>query len=158
MNHQIKTYAIVILAVLTTFAFSSCDGGTSGKSTSKEVAVKEKRAEAGCGGCSSAQKSDAPVKVYYFHATRRCATCQAVEKVSKEAIKNAFGEKVTFISVNKDTEKDNPMIEKYHISGQKLLVIQGDKVEDLTNLAFMNARTHPEKLESKLVKTIQDKL
>ena len=27
------------------------------------------------------------VQVFYFHATRRCETCQAVENVSKEAIK-----------------------------------------------------------------------
>ncbi|MCF8380349.1 MAG: nitrophenyl compound nitroreductase subunit ArsF family protein [Bacteroidales bacterium] len=94
------------------------------------------------------------VQVYYFHATRRCATCEAVESVTKEALIEYYGDKVTFTSINREDEKDNPMIEKYKVSGQTLIIIKGDKVVNLTNDAFMNARTNPDKLKAKLKSTI----
>lgn len=94
------------------------------------------------------------VQVFYFHATRRCETCQAVETVSKEAIKEYYGDKVTFECINREEEKDHPMVKKYKISGQTLLIIKGDKKVDLTNEAFLNARKNPDKLKSKLKSTI----
>lgn len=96
----------------------------------------------------------AEVKAYYFHATRRCATCQAVEDVSKEAIAEYYGNKVTFESINRDEEKDNPLMAKYKVKGQTLLIINGNKKVDLTNYAFLYARTNPDKLKSKLKSTI----
>lgn len=103
---------------------------------------------------SNQAKSITNVKTYYFHATRRCETCQAVETVAKEAIKEYYGNKVAFTSINRDDEKDNPMIKKYKVSGQTLLIIKGDKVVNLTNYAFMNARTNPDKLKAKIKATI----
>lgn len=94
------------------------------------------------------------VQVYYFHATRRCATCQAVETVTQEALKQYYGDKIVFKSINRDEEKDNPMIAKYKVNGQTLLIVKGDKVVNLTNEAFMNARTNPDKLKAKIKSTI----
>jgi hypothetical protein len=92
------------------------------------------------------------VQVYYFHATRRCATCEAVEAVSKEAIQEYYGDKVSFESIN--NEEENPLIDKYEISGQTLLIIKGDEKMDMTNDAFLYARTSPDKLKKKLKKAI----
>lgn len=101
------------------------------------------------------QKNEKPaITVYYFHATRRCATCEAVESVTKEALKEYYGSKVSFTSVNREEDNDNPMIAKHKISGQTLLIIQGDKVVNLTTDAFMNARTKPDKFKKKLKSTI----
>jgi len=111
----------------------------------------------GCSGSTDAQvqvSSAASVKAYYFHATRRCATCEAVESVTREALKEYYGDKVAFQSVNIEEEKDNPMIKKYSVSGQTLLFIKGDKVVNLTNDAFMNARTNPDKLKAKIKSTL----
>ncbi len=94
------------------------------------------------------------VQVYYFHATRRCATCEAVESVTKEALKEYYSDKVKFESINREEEKDNPLVDKYKISGQTLLILNGDKKVDLTNDAFLNARTNPDKFKSKLKSTI----
>ncbi len=98
------------------------------------------------------QKTD--VKVYYFHLTHRCATCQAVEAVAKESLNDLYGNKVLFESINIENEEDNPLIKKYKVSGQTLLIIKGDKVVDLTNQAFMNARTNPDKYKAKIKSTI----
>jgi len=61
---------------------------------------------------SAENETTSEVQVYYFHATRRCATCQAVEAVTKEAIKEYYGDKVTFESINREEEKDNPLVAK----------------------------------------------
>ena len=34
----------------------------------------------------------AKVEVYYFHGTRRCETCKAVGKVSKELVEYKYGD------------------------------------------------------------------
>lgn len=107
--------------------------------------------------CTETHKSS-NVAAYYFHATRRCATCQAVEAISKEAIKEYYGDKVTFESINWEEEKDNQWVKKYKISGTTLLIISGDKKVNLTNDAFLNARTHPDKFKNKLKSTIDSLL
>lgn len=94
------------------------------------------------------------VKVYYFHGTRRCATCKAVETVTKEALKEYYGDKVTLTSINREEDKENPLIKKYKVSGQTLIVTNGKKKVDLTQTAFLYARTKPEKLKSKIKSTI----
>nr|WP_321486618.1 nitrophenyl compound nitroreductase subunit ArsF family protein [uncultured Draconibacterium sp.] len=104
---------------------------------------------ASCDGCAVAPQSS-EVKAYYFHATKRCVTCQAVEKVARETIEENYKGKVTFESINREKEKDNPLVKKYKISGQTLLLVKGDKMVDLTSAGFMNARTKPEKFEKRL--------
>jgi thiol-disulfide isomerase/thioredoxin len=99
------------------------------------------------------EKKEIPeVKVYYFHATRRCETCLAVENVTIKAVEEYYGDKVFFESINR--EKDKLLVNKYQISGQTLLIIKGDKKVDLTNDAFLNALSNPEKLKSKIKSTI----
>lgn len=92
------------------------------------------------------------VKVLYFHATRRCATCEAIEKVASETVKNQYADKVTFISINREEELQ--LAKTFQISGQSLLVIKDKEVFNLTNEAFMYARTSPEKLEAKVIETL----
>jgi hypothetical protein len=96
----------------------------------------------------------AEVEVIYFHATRRCATCQAVEDVTKEVLKNTYGNKIPFSSIDREKDKKNKLLKKYKVSGQTLLLIKGDKVVNLTNEAFLNARTNPDKFKEKLKSTI----
>jgi C4-dicarboxylate transporter len=104
--------------------------------------------------CIDAKQTNTDVKAYYFHATRRCATCEAVEKVTKETISENYKGKVSFESINREENKDNALVKKYKISGQTLLLIKGDEKVDLTSAAFMNARTNPEKFEAKLKSAI----
>ncbi|MBN2236906.1 MAG: thioredoxin family protein [Bacteroidales bacterium] len=100
------------------------------------------------------QTTDNQVKVYYFHATRRCVTCQAIEKVAKETIEEKYGNDIEFIVLNREKEENSALVRKFKISGQTLLVVKGDKIVNLTNDAFLNARTYPEKLKAKITETI----
>ena len=95
-----------------------------------------------------------PVEVYYFHATNRCVTCQAVEDVTREALKQNYGNQIQLKSINSDEESSKPLLKKYKVAGQSLLILKGNKIEDLTSFAFLNARTKPEQLKEKIKKTI----
>lgn len=108
--------------------------------------------------CNTQKIAQTEVVAYYFHATRRCATCEAVEQVTQETLKEAYGEKVSFTSINREEEKDNPLIEKYQINAQTLLIVKGDEVVDLTTNAFLNARSNPEKLQKEIISTVDEML
>lgn len=101
----------------------------------------------------------AKVEVYYFHNTRRCATCNAVEDVTLDAIKDNYGDQftsgeITFTSLNLEEESGEKVAKKLKVSGQTLLIIKDGKKKDLTNEAFMYAKTKPEKLKEKVLKVI----
>lgn len=120
-------------------------------SSAKEETKEEK-------ACCSEKVEETTATAYYFHATRRCATCQAVEKVSKEYIEANYAEKVTFISINREEDQNSELVEKYEIAGQTLLLVFGDEVVNLTTEAFLNARSNPEKLEELIKSTIDARL
>jgi hypothetical protein len=103
------------------------------------------------------------VEVYYFHFTRRCPTCMAVESESKKAVEALYPEQVksgqiTFTSINLDDESSKVAASRCKASGQSLLVISGSKRVDLTSKGFMYARTSPEKLKEALEKAIGEVL
>lgn len=98
------------------------------------------------------KKGDKAVKAYYFHNKRRCATCQAVEEVTQKCLKEKYGNKVEFVSVT--ITDDEPLVKEYKVARQTLLIVGGGQKVDLTNIAFLNARTNPAKLEDKIVSTV----
>lgn len=107
---------------------------------------------------SSAYNS-AKLKVYYFHFTHRCATCQAVEAESHKAIVALYPNqyksgKITFNSVNLDEDSNISIAKKCKVEGQALLIICGNKRYDLTKEGFMYARNNPDRLKQELKRTI----
>jgi len=99
------------------------------------------------------------VEVYYFHLTRRCVTCEAIEVEAKKAIAALYpsqskSKKISFIAVNLDKKENKALATKCKAEGQSLLVIRGNKRIDLTDDAFMYARSNPNKLKQALKKTI----
>lgn len=105
-------------------------------------------------------KNTAPtVEVYYFHFSRRCATCQAVETESQKAISTLYpaqykSGKIIFKSINLDEAGNKALAEKCKADGQALLLLSGNKRYDLTDKGFMYARTSPEKLKKEYKKII----
>jgi hypothetical protein len=108
---------------------------------------------------SSQKAVSAKVEVYYFHFTRRCMTCQAVESESKKAVESLYPEQVkkgavTFTALNLDEETSKAVAEKCKASGQNLLIICGNTRVDLTDKGFMYARSNPDKLKEEIKKVI----
>jgi len=127
---------------------NSCTNNQKAKEDQKTTEIK----------CCNKQKDNNEVQAVYFHGTRRCATCQAVEKVTKETLEKFYEKKVAFISINREEAENKELVDKYKVSGQTLLIIKGDKIINLTNDAFLNARSNPSKLEKKLKSTIESML
>lgn len=99
------------------------------------------------------------VEVYYFHFTRRCVTCIAVENKTQEAIVALYPEayskgKITFASINLEDEKSKPIAEKAKVTGQALVILSGDFKKDLTAEGFMYANNNYEKFKAEIQKTI----
>ena len=107
----------------------------------------------------AAVSKPAKVEVYYFHFTRRCVTCQAVESEAQKAMTALYPNqfkagKITFKSVNLDENDSKTLADKCKAEGQALLVFSGNKRFDLTEQGFLYARSKPDKLKQVLKNTI----
>lgn len=87
------------------------------------------------------------VEVFYFHNTRRCLTCNAVEAVTVEALTENYSGKIPFTSYNLEEAEGKTKAGELGVSGQALMVVKGDKKINLTNEGFMYARSNPDKLK-----------
>lgn len=112
------------------------------------------------------QTNKAVVEVLYFHGAQRCATCMAIEKNTKELVETAYAEplksgKLVFRSV--DITKEEALAERYEVSWSSLIFVDYDKsgnesAANLTEFAFGNARTAPDKFKEGLSERITEML
>lgn len=124
-----KTIKVLLLVVMALSMNISCSAQTNKKEESAKISKADK------------------VEVYYFHYTRRCMTCNSVESVSKNAVAELYGDKVSFTGYNLDEEAGEKKGKELEVSGQTLLIVAGDTKINLTNEGFMNARSNPDKLK-----------
>jgi thiol-disulfide isomerase/thioredoxin len=120
-----KTTVLLATLLLLIFTFISC----SSQSNKKVVAQKVESSN---------------VNVYYFHFTRRCATCLAVEDNARKAVEALFPNEVkagdySFTAINLDEASSKEIANKLSVGGQTLLVVRGDKKIDVTDKGFLNA-------------------
>jgi len=102
------------------------------------------------------------VQVFYFHNTKRCATCNAVENETKTALEMFYADKMkagtmAFTSLNLEEEDGKKRAQSLRVSGQTLLIVKGETQMNLTSEGFMNARTNPDKFHE-ILKTQIDQL
>lgn len=129
-----KNVVLFVIMLIAFFQFNSCNAqGEKGSSQNSNLQTEN-------------------VEVYYFHFTRRCETCMAVENESRKAVEELFSKalqegRITFQALNLEEEEGKQIASKLNISGQTLLIVRfGEKI-DITNQGFMYARTDPEKLK-----------
>jgi hypothetical protein len=101
---------------------------------------------------------DARVEVFYFHYSRRCATCNAVEAVSRDLVKEYENEQIVFDHFNMDEKAAEEKGKSLDVFGQTLLILGNDQRLDVTNEAFMMAKSNPDKLKKFLKKKIDSLL
>lgn len=138
-----RRFALISIVITLIWGSLSCDAQS--KKTQKETT----------------EVSDI-IEIYYFHYTRRCITCNAVESVTKEAIAEVYPElvkngKIKFTSVNLDEDGSKDIAKKCQAEGQSLLFLVKNKRIDLTDKGFMYAKNSPEKLKAE-VKNVIDAL
>ena len=96
-------------------------------------------------------KNTSDVNVYYFHFTRRCATCLAVEENARKAVEALYPNEVktgeySFTSLNLDEASTKTIADKLGVGGQTLIVVRGDKKIDITSAAWLSAHD-PDKMK-----------
>lgn len=128
---------ILLLVALPIF-FISCGGNTS-----------EKQA------ISLTQQSDV-TEVLYFHGKRRCITCNAIEKLTKEVIDSLANEKVVIKIIDISQKKNEAMAEKYEVTWSALKLDRNGRIENLTDMGFNYAKRQPEVFKEKLVEAINN--
>ena len=115
---------------------------------------------------TAGQKSETVIsdelQVYYFHNTKRCATCNAVEDETRVALEMFYEDHMkdgtmNFTSLNLEEEEGEKMAQELQVSGQTLLIVKGEARVNLTNEGFMNARTNPTKFHE-ILRTQIDQL
>jgi len=92
------------------------------------------------------------IEAYYFHFTARCVTCKTIEAKAKENLETLYPNLVkqgliTFQSLNLEEASTKPVADKLGVSGQTLLIVNGDKKINLTNEGFLYAVVKPEKFK-----------
>ena len=138
-----KRIAFVLLLGALMLGMISCDPKTKATETNQNVA---------------SLVSD-NVEIYYFHYTRRCITCNAVEEVTKSTLNELYpaqmeSGKIIFESVNLDDDASKAVAGKCQAEGQALLFITKGKRIDLTDKGFMYAKSSPDKLKTEVKKTV----
>ncbi|MCI6702228.1 MAG: nitrophenyl compound nitroreductase subunit ArsF family protein [Prevotellaceae bacterium] len=97
------------------------------------------------------------VEVIYFHGKQRCVTCEAIEKQTKEVVGKQFGSRlkqgrVVLRVIDFSDRKNRNIAKKYRVSWSSLFIVSHkngqETVENLTEFAFANARTSPEKFKA----------
>jgi hypothetical protein len=101
-----------------------------------------------------------PVDVYYFHLTRRCFTCNKIEEVAGNAVKDLFPAAMAdgmlkFHSINVEATEHKELAEKYQASGAALIVSTDEYSADLTDKAFLMATSRPDRLKAEILAIVK---
>ncbi|WP_290535660.1 nitrophenyl compound nitroreductase subunit ArsF family protein [Alistipes sp.] len=119
-----------------------------------------------CGGNGSSNRSQAStpepereqaapseqVEVLYFHGKKRCATCNAIERLTKETVEGLGRRDITVRIL--EIEQNEELARRYGVAWSSLLVIRGDSVRNLTRMGFSLARNRPEEFRARLTDTL----
>ena len=94
------------------------------------------------------------IQLIQFHTEHRCITCNNIEKLSKETIKE--NDKISFVLYNVEDEKNEKIAKQFEATGTSLYLYNSKTkvTKDLTELAFMYAKNEGEKFKIELQKEI----
>lgn len=130
----------ILTSVFVTFMllFVSCNGNAqTKKSTAKSNTTK------------------ATIEVIQFHSEHRCMTCNKIENLTRETLKEFKA--IPFSLVNVDDAKNEKKAEQFEATGTALFLYnpKTGKKKDLTDFAFMNAGDEA-KFKKELKKEIEN--
>ncbi len=103
-----------------------------------------------------AKKSEVSIELIQFHSEHRCMTCNLIEKLTREVSKSY--PEITFKLINVDEKKNAKIAEEFEAAGTAVFLYNPvtKAKKDLTDFAFMNVKTRPEKYKEGLKKEIKN--
>ena len=96
------------------------------------------------------------VNVLYFRIKQRCETCNAVAAVSRKTVETAYAgnDKVRYVEIETSQKANEPLVKKYEVAWNALLIVKGDNITDITQRAFLNAVKNSQWLENLIISEI----
>ena len=119
----------LLIMIFVAFGFSSCTSAQTSEKTDQAVS----------------ESGAAAVEVYYFHNTRRCASCKVVEQVTEQSVAELYGDRVPFMSYNLETAEGKLKGDEFDVGGITVLIVSGETNINITYEGFVNARSNPDK-------------
>lgn len=113
----------------------------------------------------STDANEQRVEVIYFHGKQRCLTCMAIEKLAREVVETQFASalangELVFKVVDISTKEGERIADKYEVTWSSIFINKVDgkreKVNNLTDFAFSNARSNPEKFKQGVAEKINE--
>lgn len=150
-------FVLAICLGMTACGGSGVKNGTSGTTVGQQQSQSQ----------SQLQDTGDRVEVLYFHGKKRCATCMAIEKNTKDVIETQFADElengtVIFRIIDISEPENEKIADKYEVTWSSLFVSQWkdgkETYENLTEYAFANARTSPDIFKSGLTEKINELL
>lgn len=113
---------------------------------------------------SKKESSDSDyVEVIYFYGKKRCATCNAIEKLSQEVVNEQFSQQladstVVFRAIDLSTKEGEEIADYFEVAWSSLFInkVKGKKedINNMTKFAFATALNNPEEFK----KGVADKI
>ncbi len=136
MKTMIKVLALLILFVLVNAAFSGI--GIADEEPPGEIQDMQTAESDSTESKTDSTKAETPPEIsskviaYYFHSTRRCASCKKIEAYSREAIETGFAEalktgELEWLVLNTDKPENKHFLEDYQLYTKSLVL---SKIED----------------------------
>ena len=100
------------------------------------------------------------VNVFYFRIKQRCETCNAVAAVARNTVETAFSdnEKVRYIEIENSPKANYPLLEKYEVMWNALIITKNNDAVDITQRAFLNAVNNAQFVENIIIAEINKRL
>ena len=107
------------------------------------------------------------VEVIYFHGKQRCVTCRAIEQHTKDVLNVQYAKqmnagRVVWRVIDISKKENEAIAEKYQVTWSSLFLVNHkngkEQAENLTEFAFGNARSNPEKFKEGLQQRINQAL
>lgn len=104
------------------------------------------------------------VEVLYFHGEKRCNTCRAIERLTKELLDEQFANElktgaIKFQVINFSLPENEAMEKKFEVATPSLFLIKHhngtEQIENLTGFGFTNALGSPDAFKDGVKKDLQ---
>ena len=97
------------------------------------------------------------VYVFYFRINRRCENCDAVGNVARNVVERRFADNdnVRFIEIQNSVRANSPLLERYDVFWNALIIAKGDDFVDITQRAFLNVLRNPQMVEDRIIEEIE---
>lgn len=107
------------------------------------------------------------IEILYFHGAQRCITCRAIETHTVALLDSLYSKeqadgKIIYKVIDISKKENEPIADKYEVTWSSLFVNgwkdENEKVNDLTEFSFSNARNAPDKFKEGIKSKIDELL